>query len=170
MSIAIAKVAAATVQRMEKGLIEWRKERLQALADAVGGKAELGRLLKHKSGAFVGQMLSGHRPISEKTVRAIEALPGRKGWFARGGPQPNIFEALTPEEQAFLDDFRTVTDADRKRYAGEIAARAEEMREYLAKHMDKAGLPVPKSAAERSRRKAEAAVETAQKHLFKEEK
>lgn len=42
----------------------------------------LGRLLGYRDGAFVRQMLSGNRAVSDKTVRAIEALHGMEGWFA----------------------------------------------------------------------------------------
>lgn len=65
----------------------WRRERLRALAEHVdfGGKAGLGRALGYKDGAFVGQMLNGLRPITEKTVAAVHALRGGKfrGWFER---------------------------------------------------------------------------------------
>lgn len=50
---------------------EDRIKRLQIAADRVGGKAALGRLLGYKDGAFVGQMLRGERPVSEKTMQAI---------------------------------------------------------------------------------------------------
>ena len=47
-----------------------RISRLQALLDTHfnGRKDELGKFLGYKDGAFVRQMLSGSRPISEKTV------------------------------------------------------------------------------------------------------
>lgn len=48
-----------------------RIKRLQLAADRVGGKAALGRLLGYKDGAFVGQMLRGERPVTEKTMQAI---------------------------------------------------------------------------------------------------
>lgn len=40
-----------------------------------------GRLLGYRDGAFVRQMLSGNRAVSDKTVRAVEALRGMEGWF-----------------------------------------------------------------------------------------
>ncbi len=58
-----------------------RRTRLSELAIEVGGNAALGRLLGHSSGAFVGQMLSGHKKITESTIRQIERLPRREGWF-----------------------------------------------------------------------------------------
>lgn len=60
---------------------QWRRERLALLAVAKGGKAALGRLLGYKDGAFVGQMIDGHRAITEKTITAAEGLPGARHWF-----------------------------------------------------------------------------------------
>jgi len=62
-------------------LAAWRIERLIALAKKIGGQAALGRALGYKDGAFVGQMIRGERPVTEKTVLAAEALPGCSGWF-----------------------------------------------------------------------------------------
>lgn len=60
---------------------QWRRRRLALLAAEKGGKAALGRMLGYKDGAFVGQMIDGHRPITEKTIAAAEALPGARHWF-----------------------------------------------------------------------------------------
>jgi len=67
-----------------QAVIDHRKERLQALVDQKfgGSKAELGRALGYKDGAFVGQMLRGDRPISEKTIEQIHGLPAGKNWFS----------------------------------------------------------------------------------------
>jgi len=46
-----------------------------------GNQTEFGKLLGYKDGAHVRQMLSGERPVSEKTIRLIEELPGMAGWF-----------------------------------------------------------------------------------------
>ena len=48
-----------------------RIRRLEIACERVGGKAALGRALGYKDGAFVGQMLRGDRPISEKTIAAL---------------------------------------------------------------------------------------------------
>lgn len=61
--------------------MEWRRARLREAVIRHGSQAALGRALGKASGAFVRQMLAGERPISEKTVAAIEALPGMRGWF-----------------------------------------------------------------------------------------
>lgn len=62
-----------------------RRRLLQALVDHpdIGTKADLGRALGYKNGAFVGQMLRGDRPITEKTTGQVHAMRGGrfKGWF-----------------------------------------------------------------------------------------
>lgn len=62
---------------------DFRVERLKALIAAKfeGQNVALGRALNHKSGAFVRQMVDRERPITEKTVQKIEALPGCANWF-----------------------------------------------------------------------------------------
>lgn len=67
--------------------------RRRRLADALtrkfdGNKARLGVALGYKDGAFIRQMLSGLRPITEKRVAALEALPGMTNWFADSVPDP----------------------------------------------------------------------------------
>lgn len=80
--VAKAIVAPATVGSMnEQKIQEWRIQRLEDLARREGGKAALGRKLGYKDGAFVGQMLRGERPVSEKTVHAVHSIPGYSGWF-----------------------------------------------------------------------------------------
>lgn len=79
MSIAQASEALANLS-VVKDVQSWRRKRLSDAAKKKGGKAALGRALGYKNGAFVGQMLSGMRPVSEKTVEAIEAMHGFAGW------------------------------------------------------------------------------------------
>lgn len=62
---------------------EWRQLRMKELSDKFEGNAPLGRKLGYKDGAFVGQMIKGLRPITEKTVSSVENLPGCAGWFNR---------------------------------------------------------------------------------------
>lgn len=66
-----------------------RRARLQALIDTKfeGNRSAAGRALGYKDGAFIRQMLSGLRPITEKTVAQIEDLPGCRGWFRQAIPQ-----------------------------------------------------------------------------------
>ncbi len=64
-------------------IAEHRKLRLQQFCDLVfsGKKSSLGRALGYRDGAFIGQMLRGERPITEKTVNQIHELPGGYSWF-----------------------------------------------------------------------------------------
>lgn len=69
--------------------------RINLLVQAVqrvsdGNKTAFGKMLGYKDGAFVRQMASGARPITEKTILQIEALPGMSGWFTGAlPPSPN---------------------------------------------------------------------------------
>ena len=62
-----------------------RRQRLELAAVRLtgGNVTALGRLLGYRDGAFVRQMLSGNRSVSDKTVRAVESLRGMEGWFGR---------------------------------------------------------------------------------------
>lgn len=74
----------------EVELNEFRIARLASAVDHVsqGNKTDFGRRLGYKDGAFVRQMISGIRPVTEKTIWAIETMPGMKGWFgAEGAPE-----------------------------------------------------------------------------------
>lgn len=55
------------------------------LVEEVGGPGPLGKLIGHAAGDQIGHMLSGRRVISDKTMDAIESLPGRERWFYREG-------------------------------------------------------------------------------------
>ncbi len=105
----------------EVELNEFRMGRLSAAVDHVskGNKTDFGRRLGYKDGAFVRQMLSGIRPVTEKTVWAIEAMPGMKGWFDVEGVE-------APAAPASHDNdwpFKTITAADvRALPAGQLTA------------------------------------------------
>lgn len=75
---------------------DWRVSRLQAMVEREGGKASTGRRLGYRDGAFVGQMLRGERPVTEKTILAVHALPGYAGWFDQGAVATQPVSALTP--------------------------------------------------------------------------
>lgn len=62
---------------------EWRQKRLSDLAREKGGNASLGRLLGYNDGAYIGQMISGHRPITEKLIKKVHGMHGLGGWFIR---------------------------------------------------------------------------------------
>lgn len=67
----------------EVELSRLRVDLLRAAIEKVapGNQTEFGRRLGYKDGAFVRQMLAGTKPVTEKTIRKIEALPGMAGWF-----------------------------------------------------------------------------------------
>ncbi|WP_198969025.1 S24 family peptidase [Xylophilus sp. ASV27] len=69
----------------ETALQLYRRQRLELAVAQVtqGNVTAFGRLLGYRDGAFMRQMLSGTRAVSDKTVRAIEALRGMGGWFAQ---------------------------------------------------------------------------------------
>lgn len=48
-----------------------RRQLLVDAAQAFGGKSALGRRLGYADGAFVGQMIRGERPVTEKTLRTL---------------------------------------------------------------------------------------------------
>jgi len=76
---------------------------LKAAVDRVAGGniSEFGRRLGYKDGAFVRQMLSGNRAVSEKTIRAVEALPGLRGWFSSTSASATPAE---PEHEPYKGD------------------------------------------------------------------
>ncbi|WP_233564567.1 S24 family peptidase [Achromobacter sp. K91] len=91
-------------------LNEFRIARLSAAVDHVskGNKTDFGRRLGYKDGAFVRQMLSGIRPVTEKTIWAIEAMPGMKGWFDLEGVEAPVAPASDHADWPF----KTIAAAD----------------------------------------------------------
>lgn len=65
----------------------FRRKRLDELAQhsAFKSRAVLGRVLGFKDASYIGQMIEGHRPITEKLIARVDALRGGKfrGWFDR---------------------------------------------------------------------------------------
>lgn len=92
----------------EVELNEFRIGRLLAAVNHVsdGNKTDFGRRLGYKDGAFVRQMLSGIRPVTEKTIWAIEAMPGMKDWFA----DPSDGAPRAPQESAPNWPFPTIAE------------------------------------------------------------
>lgn len=77
--------------RAKMNELDLNTQRIALLRSAIdkvasGNVSEFGRRLGYKDGAFVRQMLGAIRPVSEKTIRAVEALPGLKGWFDQPRP------------------------------------------------------------------------------------
>lgn len=96
MQVAFAFVACATLRRMRKMTDpQVRIERLKAAIDRLceGNANEFGRRLGYKDGTFIRQMLNGSRPVTEKTITAVEGLPGLRGWFGAGLFDANISPA-----------------------------------------------------------------------------
>jgi phage repressor protein C with HTH and peptisase S24 domain len=92
----------------EVELNEFRIGRLSAAVNHVsdGNKTDFGRRLGYKDGAFVRQMLSGIRPVTEKTIWAIEAMPGMKDWFA----DPSDASPRAQQKQAPAWPFPTIAE------------------------------------------------------------
>lgn len=81
---------------MEGDLTLWRIERLQAAIDRLdgGNLNAFGRRMGFRDGSYVGQMLRGTRPITEKFVLKLQSIPQMDGWFDPDhSGQGNSFEA-----------------------------------------------------------------------------
>lgn len=68
---------------MEGDITLRRIQRLQAAIDRLdgGNLNAFGRRMGFKDGSYVGQMLRGTRPITEKFVHKLESIPQMSGWF-----------------------------------------------------------------------------------------
>lgn len=97
-----------------------RRARLEAAAEKVGSKAELGRLLGYKDGSLVGQMLRAERPVTEDTVAKLESKHGWKGWFDQGKAPAS---ATSNEHTEIVDAVMTVMS---------VAERDELLEKYRA--------------------------------------
>ena len=113
----------------ERAIQEWRAQRLAAMVEREGGKAPAGRRLGYRDGAFVGQMLRGERPITEKTVLAVHSLPGYSGWFSNTLPEsapppydpaPTLAQAL----EAVVNAISALPQPARKALAEDLALLA----------------------------------------------
>lgn len=66
----------------ETEISDHRIKRLGDLAAKFGGNNLLGQALGLKSGAYIGQMRRGERPITEKFIGIVEKkIHGTAGWF-----------------------------------------------------------------------------------------
>lgn len=95
---------------------EARRKLLQAAAKRLGGNARLGRKLGYYDGAFIGQMLRGERPISEKTVEALRSVPQIRDLLANatsilGYVPADAAPASGPAAPALIDALPVVLDA-----------------------------------------------------------
>jgi len=90
----------------DEELTKHRQERLRAFGEHHvfgGNRAEAGRAIGLKNGAYLWQMIEGLRPITEKTIAKVEAARGGvfKGWFDRP-------EAPQTPEAALIDSIDAV--------------------------------------------------------------
>lgn len=70
------------LSRLRAELLRAAMEKVTGTPDRPeGNQTEFGRRLGYKDGGFVRQMLAGTKPVTEKTIRKAEALPGLAGWF-----------------------------------------------------------------------------------------
>jgi hypothetical protein len=77
-------------QRMSSEEIsEWRRKRLALIVEEMGSSRALGEAIGHSSGEQIRGMLAGMRPLTDKSMDKIEALPGRRGWFGRYDAMPD---------------------------------------------------------------------------------
>ena len=97
-------------------LMQYRRDRLDALAKHMGGRAALGRALGYKDGAYINHMINGLRPVTEKTIADCEKLPGCQGWFSSTAFQE---KALSRELIAAISQ---LDDADIRRIENMVRA------------------------------------------------
>ena len=83
-----------------------RTERLAEAVKRMGGQAQLGRALGYRDGAFIGQMLRGERPVSEKVLAKLAAQPTLADLFS--GPQPAPSPSAEFDSAPELRPFRHV--------------------------------------------------------------
>ncbi|WP_075357904.1 hypothetical protein [Caballeronia sordidicola] len=76
--------------------LDLQRKRITLLRAAIdkatdGNVTAFGKRLGYKDGAYIRQMLSGVRPIREKTIFAIEDLPGMRGFFSAQNAKSEVF-------------------------------------------------------------------------------
>jgi hypothetical protein len=78
-----------------------RKTRLRELLEQKydGDKAALGRALDFRDGSYIGQLLRGERPITEKLVAKIHTKDGCAGWFAPAADMPAMDQLAKTVDQ-----------------------------------------------------------------------
>jgi len=114
-------------------VFDYRKAKLQEFIDVKfqGSKAALGRALGYRDGAFVGQMLRGDRPITEKTIAQIQSLAAGKGWLIAPIYEPDPFVG-TRENMAI---YGTTPDPLKVGKFGPINLSIEQLLEGLAAYL-----------------------------------
>lgn len=152
------------------------RHRLALLIKEAGSQAKLSNITG-KSAAQISQWLNASKDSKTGKPRAMDRSTAREferachkppGWMdqAIGAPmasaanEPSVFEVLTQEEREMLEDFRVLIDEDREEIRMIVAERARKARAYLERVTAGNKLPmVAKTASERSKEKAETAIE-----------
>lgn len=112
---------------------------LMKLCEARGGHVKVADAIG-SSPATIHQIINGvklpsgsPRGVGHNLRRRLEdAYPG----WADVEPVGSVFHALTEDEFHFLEDFRQLMDLDKEHYTAEIAAKAQAIREHVAKFID----------------------------------
>lgn len=66
----------------ETQIKQFRIDRLKELSNQFGGNTALGKKLGYSSGAHIGNLISGFRPITEKFIVKTEQSLRLNGWFS----------------------------------------------------------------------------------------
>lgn len=97
---------------------------LETAVTKVGSKAALGRRLGYLDGAFVGQMLRGKRPITEKTMASLLALPGmsRLTEASASTDAPSSAQQVSPPTPAQIVDALAGAAPERRAELAQVVA------------------------------------------------
>lgn len=128
-------------------LDDYRVARLKQAAERVanGNNTVFGKRLGYADGAFIRQMLSGSRRVSEKTIRAVEKLPGMRGWF-----DADFSKELVGANDTDADSF--MPNVDRGKFQILTEAQRSAIEEWVIKQIDSfLGLtsPAPHTASKK---------------------
>ena len=110
---------------------------LKKLCAAQGGHAKVAASIEANP-QTVHQIISGvllpsgnPRGVGPTLRKRLDAA--YPGWAHDAQEVGSVFHAVTDEEWEFLQNFRQLTDPEKNRYAEEIAVKAKEISEHIAK-------------------------------------
>lgn len=139
--VANATFRRANVRPMTDALDqEARRRRFRELVASQFGdnKADAGRALGYKDGAFVRQLLEGERPITEKTIARIEGVLGGRfaGWFTqKARPATADLRTVSDEEWQLILDYRDAPQSERESTRARLHELAEAIRAGVRAHL-----------------------------------